>query len=207
MVALSQVSMLSRLPGALEGLAGALISPNILMRSATCHFSCLTVRKLPSHESGFRSLWDYIYVCMFVYMHMVGAHSGRIYFIYSACELPWSQKISAYIISVFKLNHSFWHRFFSSVLELKMPSRFCWFGFEIGNRVTNFNFCVLFEVSSLQRLTFNCMVNKTSTEAQHWAARSRDQQMNSCIEVVSKEKLAGVVWVCSNCQWDMYKET
>lgn len=160
------------------------------MRPAAFHFCCHTVRRLGSQQSGFRNSWNYIYI------YTVWTHSGGTYFIYFVCKLPWSQKILTYIMSVFKLNPVLSGTVFSA-LELKMPSRFRWFGFEIGNRVTNFNFCMLFEVSSLQHPTFNCIVNKTSTEAENWAGGSRDRQTDSCIEAVSKENPAGV-WVCSN---------
>lgn len=117
------------------------------------------VIQLGSRESGFRGLWDYI--CM------VWAHSGRIYFICFACKLPWSQKRLASIMTVLKLNIFLsgtgvfcfvcflffvfcyvFFGFFFFPLELKMPPRFCWFAFEIQNRVKTltFLFCLRFVV-------------------------------------------------------------
>lgn len=148
--------------------------------------SAPAIRQLISQESGFTGSWDCVYT--------VWARSRSIYFACFACNLPcliWSQKEGlASIMSVLSLNLGLSDIVFPG-LDTESAIKF-WLVCKLIKEWNNkFNFCVLFEVSSLQHLSFNSMVNKTNTWGEHWAARSRDRPVFSCSEVVSKRNQLG----------------
>lgn len=132
-VAPSQVSVLSRLPGALKGATAAWISPDKLMRSATYHFCCPTVRK-----SG---IWVQRLVRLCIYGLGTFRKNKFHLFCLQIALIP--EKIGFHIACIKTKESSFWHRFFFC-FGTANPSRF-WFGFEIGNKVTTLTFVAVWD--------------------------------------------------------------